>query len=231
MRNKRRKKRKEEAKRQKGEEEAHKKAEEDLAREKEEENVAKNLHNIMSGIDRGEDIIEIDGVENDDKDERSPLKKRGGSSKTTIRRTSGKTHKIISPQDQPQVEKIPSILKATQFMDTYTHPHRRIVLELTIGLTKEDTFDEFAKALASLLSSARIVDPMFVINPIDQFSKDKEIAVKGNISTNMTKLGIHVQISGNVTHSSSRKSGIKMNKERHWQRRRKKFVTQQCTSP
>jgi hypothetical protein len=36
-----------------------------------------------------------------------------------------------------------------------------------------------------------------VINPIDQFSTDKDISVKGNISNNMTKLGIHIQISGN----------------------------------
>ncbi len=93
------KKEEEEAKHQKDEEEARKKAEEDLARENKEENAAKNLHNIMSGIDGGEDIMEIDGVENDDKDECSPLKKRGGSSKTNTRRTSGKTHKIVSPQD------------------------------------------------------------------------------------------------------------------------------------
>jgi hypothetical protein len=141
--------------------------------------------------------MEINCMENNNKDKCSPLKKCGGSSKTTTRHTSGKTHKIVSSQDQPQVEKAPSILKATQFMDTYTHPHRRIVLELDIVLTKENTFNEFAKALASLLNNAPIVDPKFVINPINQFSKDKDIAVKGNISTNMTKLGIHIQISGN----------------------------------
>jgi hypothetical protein len=78
----------------------------------------------MSGIDGGEDIMEINGVENNNKDKHSSLKKHGRSSKTTRRRTSGKTHKIVSPQDQPQVEKAPSILKAMQFMDTYTHPHR-----------------------------------------------------------------------------------------------------------
>ncbi len=70
------------------------------------------------------------------------------------------------------------------------------MLELAIILTKEDTFNEFAKALASLLSNAQIVNPKFVIDPINQFNKDKDIVVKGNISTNMTKLGTHVQISG-----------------------------------
>ncbi len=141
-----------------------------------------------------------------------PLRSVAGQVKRTTRRTSGKTHKIVSPQDQPQVEKAPSILKAMQFMDTYTHPHRRIVLELAIVLTKEDTFDEFAKALPSLLSNVRIVNPKFVINPIDQFSKDKDITVKGDISTNMTNSGSTFKSQAMGTHSSSRKSGIKINK-------------------
>ncbi len=49
----------------------------------------------------------------------------------------------------------------------HSPPQRRIVLEIAIVLTKEDTFDEFAKALASLLSNAQIVNPKFVINPIN----------------------------------------------------------------
>ncbi len=100
------KKEEEEAKCQK-DEEARKKAEEDLAGEKVEENVAKNLHNIMSGIEGGDDIMKIDGMENNNKNECSPLKKHGGSSKMTTRRTSGKPQKFVSPQDQPQVEKAP----------------------------------------------------------------------------------------------------------------------------
>jgi hypothetical protein len=76
------KKEEEEAKHQKDEEEARKKTEKDLAREKEEEIVTKYLHNIMSGINGVEDIMEIDGMENNDEDNCSPLKKRGGSSKT-----------------------------------------------------------------------------------------------------------------------------------------------------
>ncbi len=91
----------------------------------------------------------------------------------------------------------PSILRTTKFFDNYIHPHRRIVLEYAITLTKEDTFDKFAKALTSLLGNAQIVDPKFVINSIEPFSKDKDIVTKADISTNMTKLGIHVQISCN----------------------------------
>jgi hypothetical protein len=142
--------------------------------------------------------MEINGDEDDDKDGQSPLKKQSGSSKLSTRRTSSKLHKIVSPQDnQPQTETSQSILKTTKFIDTYIYPHERVVLELAINLIKEDTFDEFAKGLGSLLTNAQIVDPKFVINPIDPRSKEKNIAVKEDISTNMTKLGIHVQISGN----------------------------------
>jgi hypothetical protein len=77
-----------------------------------------------------------------------------------------------------QGEAAPSILKATKFIDIFIHSHRRIVLDLAITLTKEDTFGKFAKDLASLLSNAQIVDPKFVINPIKPFSKDKDITKK-----------------------------------------------------
>jgi hypothetical protein len=152
----------------------------------------------MNGVNGEEDIIEIDGNEDDHKDEQSPAKKQGGSSKTSTRGAPNKTHKAVSPQEnQNQTEVALSILRTTKFFDNYIHLHRRIVLGLAITLTKEDTFDEFAKALASLLGNAQIVDPKFVINPIEPFSKDKDIITKADISTNMTKLGIHVQISGN----------------------------------
>ncbi len=150
------KKEEEEAKHQKDAEEARKKAEENLARAEEEQNVTKNLHSIMNGDKDGEDVMDIDGNKDEDEDERSPVKKRGGSSKSSTRRhASSKTHKIVSPQDNPtQAEPAPPILNTAKFMDTYIHPHKRIVLELAINLTKEDTFDKFARALASLLSNA-----------------------------------------------------------------------------
>jgi hypothetical protein len=116
----------------------------------------------------------------------------------TTRCVPNKTLKVVSPQEnQTQTEAAPSILKTTKFVNNYIHPHRRIMVKLAIALTKEDTFNKFAKALASLLGNAQIVNPKFVINPIKSFSKDKNITTKADISTNMTKLGIHVQISGN----------------------------------
>ncbi len=143
-----RKKRKQNAK--KDEEVVLKKTEEEKAKASEEENVAKNLHNIMNGIDE----------DKADKDKQSPVKMQDSPSKTSTRRVSSKTHNAVSTQkNQPQTEAAPSILKTTKFIDTYIHPHRRIMLELAITLTKEDTFDEFANALASLLSNPQILTP------------------------------------------------------------------------
>jgi hypothetical protein len=88
------------------------------------------------------------------------------------------------------------ILKTTHFKYTFIYPHRRIVIELAITLTKEDTFEKFAKALAAFLSNAQIVDPKFVLKLINPTTKEKDIAMKGEISMIMTKLGIHLKISG-----------------------------------
>ncbi len=54
-----------------------------------------------------------------------------------------------------------------------------------------------------------MVDLKFVINTLNPNSKDKSIAPKGEISPNMTKLGIHVKISGN---------GNAFNKQKVWDR-------------
>ena len=130
----------------------------------------------MNGTDKNEDIMNININKDDEEDEHSPVKKRGGSSKSFTRRTSSKSHKIVSPQDnQPQTESSQSILKTAKFIDTYIYPHERIVLELAINLTKEDTFDEFAKGLGALLTNAQIVDPKFVMNSIDPQSKEKDM--------------------------------------------------------
>ncbi len=97
----------------------------------------------------------------------------------TRRCVPNKTLKVVSPQEnQTQTEAALSILKTTKFVNNYIHPHRRITVKLAIPLTNEDTFNKFAKALASLLGNAQIVNPKFVINPIKPFSKDKNITTK-----------------------------------------------------
>ncbi len=87
--------------------------------------------------------------------------------------------------------------KATYFLDTFILPYARVILELAVTLKSKKAFEEFTQALMSFLTNAQMVDPKFVINPINPNSKEKSITSKGEISPNMTKLGSHVKISGN----------------------------------
>jgi hypothetical protein len=72
-----------------------------------------------------------------------------------------------------------------------------MIFELTILLTSEKKFEEFTHALMTFLTNAQMVDPKFVINPLNPKSVSKDISTKGDISPNMTKLGEHIKISGN----------------------------------
>ncbi len=60
----------------------------------------------------------------------------------------------------------------------------------------------------AFIMNAQMVDPKFVINPVNLNSKEKNISLKGKISFNMTKLGIHIKISGN---------GNSFNKQKVWE--------------
>jgi len=51
--------------------------------------------------------------------------------------------------------------------------------------------------LMNFISNAQLVDPKFAINPIHPNSKEKNITSKGEVSSNMTKLGTHIRISRN----------------------------------
>ncbi len=73
-------------------------------------------------------------------------------------------------------------------------------------LEKEETIDEFVKAISALLTNAQIVNPKFVINPINPTAMEKDIAVKDNkFPKNMTKLSLHVKISGKANTFSKQK--------------------------
>jgi hypothetical protein len=74
-------------------------------------------------------------------------------------------------------------------------------------LKEESPFDRFIKSLVSFLGNAQIVGPFFFINPLNLNSKDSNIMAKGDISSNMTKLGVHTKISG---------SGNSFNKRKIW---------------
>ena len=138
------------------------------------------IHNIMGGTIGAED----------DGETRSPLPKRGGSSKSSSRRTNNK----VSP---PEATGATPSTKTAKFLEHYVHPYSRVILDLAITLKKEEAFQEFTTALMDLLTNAQMVDPRFVINPLQAGSKEKYISSRGKISSNMTKLGCHVRISGN----------------------------------
>jgi hypothetical protein len=59
----------------------------------------------------------------------------------------------------------------------------------------------------AFIENAQMVDPKFAINTLNPKSKEKSIMAKGEISPNMTKLGIHVKISSN---------GNAFNKQKVW---------------
>jgi hypothetical protein len=62
----------------------------------------------------------------------------------------------------------------------------------------------------SLLMNAQMVYPTLVINPLNPNSKDSNTETKGEISSNMTKLGAHVKISEN---------GSAFHRKKIWDRR------------
>jgi hypothetical protein len=127
-----------------------------------------------------------------DTDERSPLKKRTGSSKSSSRRYRAQ----VTPPETNTIPLSTLSAKATTFLDDISHKYSRTVLELAILLKSDKAFEEFTQALMSFVSNAQMVDPKFVINPINEYSKEKNITSKGEISSNMKKLGLHVKISG-----------------------------------
>jgi hypothetical protein len=98
------------------------------------------------------------------------------------------------------------------------------VLELVITLKSNKVFEELTNALVSFITNTQIVDPKFIINPINPLSKDKNICSKGEVLPNMTKLGTHIKISGSCnifnkhkvwgTQTSNVRSNRKVKKEK-----------------
>lgn len=139
------------------------------------------------------------GDEGGDDDLRSPAHKRGGSSKTSTRRSAHR----VSPPDVT----IPAN-KSITFSDekaNHLHNHKRMVYEASIVVKDESPFDQFIKSIASFISNAQMVYKYFVINALDPKSKEWCIVTEGDISNNMTKLGVHIRISGSGNASNKKK--------------------------
>jgi hypothetical protein len=62
----------------------------------------------------------------------------------------------------------------------------------------------------AFIPNAQMVDPKFVISPLNPSSKEKSIGSKAEVSPNMTELGTHIKISG---------IGNAFNKKKIWSNR------------
>ncbi len=101
--------------------------------------------------------------------------------------------------------------RLTTFLENFNYPHSHVILELAVVLKSDKAFEEFTQALMAFLYNAQMVDPKFVINLLNPNSKERNIASKGKISSNLTKLGAHVKISGNGNVLTSRRCGTGRN--------------------
>jgi hypothetical protein len=143
----------------------------------------------MNGVTETENVEGDSG--NDDKHEQSPVKKCPGSSKSCSCR-GGACNVSLTEDGQVQQAR-----NRTSSLESFVHTYHRVILELAVLFKSDKAFNELTQAIMSFLSNAQMVDPKFIINPVIPHSKEKNISSKGEISSNMTKLGIHIKISGN----------------------------------
>jgi hypothetical protein len=142
-----------------------------------------------------EALMEIEGAANEageDTSGMSPLNKRSRGKKRSS------SHPRVTPPESKSADtNTTNATKSASFFDEVVYPHSRVILELAITLKSDNAFEEFTQALMAFITNAQMVDPKFIINPINPASKDKNISNKGKISSNMTKLSTHIKISGN----------------------------------
>jgi hypothetical protein len=177
----------------------------------------RNLHNVMNGgnfdpLDKDNDtdedveaLMEIEGAANEageDTSGMSPLNKRSRGKKRSSSRP-----RVTPPESKSADTNTTNATKSASFLDEVVYPHSHVILELAITLKSNNAFKEFTQALMAFITNAQMVDPKFVINPINPASKDKNISNKGKISSNMMKLGTHIKILGN---------GNAFNKKKIW---------------
>jgi hypothetical protein len=104
--------------------------------------VVKNLQNVMHGISTVDDGM----------DKRLPVKKQGGPSKSSTKRSTDQVYLTESNTATTQKRK---------FMDTFIHPHSRVIFKLTITLKMTKVFREFTETLMNLITNAQMIDPRF----------------------------------------------------------------------
>jgi hypothetical protein len=140
--------------------------------EKEDETITpRNLHDVMNGLDYS---LPKAMEENDEGDERSPLKKRSGSSKSAARRT--RAPQVSPPEPPTTAPSAPPPTKTTTFLDLIIYSHSQTVIELAIALKSNKAFKEFTQALMAFITNAQMVDSKFIMNALEPNSKEKNIS-------------------------------------------------------
>ncbi len=204
------KKKKDEIRKQQEEEDKHKKDEEEVEKCTTEEEVSKEVEgitpqvllDIMNGEESTETSVMQEDNNEDEGEERSPLKKCSGSSKSATRRKPSRPQ--VTPPD-PKITDSMTSANRTTFLDNFVYPFPRIILKLAITFKSNKAFMEFTQALMAFISNTQMVDPKFRINPLNPSSKEKSIGSKAEVSPNMTKLGTHIKIFGNGNTFSKKK--------------------------
>ena len=112
-------------------------------------NFTADVHNIMNGFEE----METEEHEKDDKDERSPMKKRPGSSKASSRRSRTAVRQV-SPPDSGVAPILKPALHTPSIVKTINHTYKRTIFELAILLTSQKKFEEFTNALIAFLTIA-----------------------------------------------------------------------------
>jgi hypothetical protein len=154
-----------------------------------------------------QDIQDKDNMEvNNNHKEQSPVKKRRGSSKSSTKEANCTPHKVCPPENQAQGEVAPSILKKPSSLTCSSTHSRGSYLNWQSHLTKSTPLTYLQRRSRHYLQ-CKDTGSKVCCKPNNPTMNEKGIAMKGDISPNMTKLGLHVKISGN---------GNKLNKQKIW---------------
>ena len=159
-----------------------------------------NLFAIMNSEDTPQGVLEDMDIDKAIKEQNEcsppPKKEKSGSGKAKAKRTRAQVTPPDPATNSNPHPKTTTANKSALFLDTHVYTYKRTVLKLAILLKSDKAFEEFTQVLMSFITNAQMVDPKFVLNPVNENSSEKNISLTREISPNMTKMGLHIKISG-----------------------------------
>jgi hypothetical protein len=139
-----------------------------------------NLHDVLNGVkSTPTETMVVD----DDREERSPLKKRSGSIKSATKRT--RTPQVTPSKATTTAQSAPSFTITTTFLDSFNYPYPCTVVELAIALKSEKAFEEFTQALMAFITNTQMVNGQSKVcnQPLEPNFQGKEHQLqRGNLS-------------------------------------------------